>query len=248
MKRIITICSALILACIGLTGCGTNQSNHSAAKAENASLKAENSSLKKSESTKSTSIVGSYKDDQAGAAVTLNSDGTGRYVYADPTNSNTDDQLTWKKNSDNSYTINLKDSNVTSPLTGKLTGKKLTLSGDSNWNTETLSKTSRTLDLDKFLAENTKQSSQGASQAASNASTQKSNAGTNDNSSDHPRLSDGTDVYSLPLSDPRNPDGYKQGELMDIAGDPKYRNPDGSMNDEGRALSSSIEATFHQPE
>ena len=46
MKRIITICSALILACIGLTGCGTNQSNDTTTKAENSSLKAENSSLK----------------------------------------------------------------------------------------------------------------------------------------------------------------------------------------------------------
>lgn len=44
------------------------------------------------------------------------------------------------------------------------------------------------------------------------------------------------------------PDSYKQGELMDIAGDPKYQNPDGSMNEQGAALASSIEDTFHQPQ
>ena len=63
-----------------------------------------------------------------------------------------------------------------------------------------------------------------------------------------PHLADGTDVYDLPYSDPRNPDSYKQGELMDIAGDPKYQNPDGSMNEQGAALASSIEDTFHQPQ
>lgn len=63
-----------------------------------------------------------------------------------------------------------------------------------------------------------------------------------------PCLADGTDVYDLPYSDPRNPDSYKQGELMDIAGDPKYQNPDGSMNEQGAALASSIEDTFHQPQ
>lgn len=131
-KKII-LTSTILLACLVLAGCGNNQS----AKSDNSSLRAENSSLKNSENV---SIVGSYKDEQDGAAITLNSDGTGRYVYADPVNSDTDDQLTWKKDSDETYTITLQDSNVTSPLTGKLSGKMLTLSGDSNWNTETFRK------------------------------------------------------------------------------------------------------------
>lgn len=84
------------------------------------------------------------------------------------------------------------------------------------------------------------------SNANSTSSTAVSN--TNHSTNSDPKLADGTDVYSLPLSDPRNPDSYKQGELMDIAGDPKYHNPDGSMNAEGDALASSIEATFHQPQ
>lgn len=101
--------------------------------------------------TENESIVGSYKDDQDEAAITLNSDHTGRYVYADPVNSDTDDQLSWRKNSDGSYTITLQDANVTSPLVGKLDGNRLTLSGNSDWNTETFSKVKGNLDLDKFL-------------------------------------------------------------------------------------------------
>lgn len=85
--------------------------------------------------------------------------------------------------------------------------------------------------------QNTKQSS------AQQQTTQSSN-----NSNSDPHLADGTDVYDLPYSDPRNPDSYKQGELMDIAGDPKYQKPDGSMNEQGAALASSIEDTFHQPQ
>lgn len=150
MKRKIILTSTILLAGLALAGCGNNQSTNSSTKAENSSLKAENNSLKQSETG---NIVGSYKDDQDGAAITLNSDGTGRYVYADPVDSDTDDQLTWKKNSDGNYTIKLQDSNVTSPLTGKLDGNKLTLSGDANWNTETFTKVKGSLDLDKFLTD-----------------------------------------------------------------------------------------------
>lgn len=237
MKKKIILTSTILLASLALVGCSTNQS----AKSENSSLRAENSSLKKSENI---NIVGSYKDSQDGAAITLNSNGTGRYVYADPVNSDTDDQLTWKKSSDGSYEITLQDSNVTSPLTGKLSGKMLTLSGDSNWNTETFRKAKNNLDLDEFLAQSKSNKGSQTPQTANSSATNE----TSKSSGGHPRLADGTDVYSLPLSDPRNPDGYKQAELMDIAGDPKYHNPDGSMNAEGEALSSSIEATFHQPE
>ncbi|MFR0511456.1 hypothetical protein ACLUX4_09735, partial [Limosilactobacillus reuteri subsp. suis] len=81
MKRKIILTSTILLAGLALAGCGNNQSTNSSTKAENSSLKAENNSLKQSETG---NIVGSYKDDQDGAAITLNSDGTGRYVYADP--------------------------------------------------------------------------------------------------------------------------------------------------------------------
>ena len=85
-------------------------------------------------------------------------------------------------------------------------------------------------------------------QSSTNSASSTAVSNTNHSTNSDPKLADGTDVYSLPLSDPRNPDSYKQGELMDIAGDPKYHNPDGSMNAEGDALASSIEATFHQPQ
>lgn len=90
-------------------------------------------------------------------------------------------------------------------------------------------------------AQSNSQISQGTKQQAQD--TQTSNSSSND-----PHLADGTDVYDLPLSDPRNPDSYKQGELMDISGDPNYQNPDGSVNAAGQAKISSIEGTFHQPQ
>ena len=161
MKKIYTL-AGIVLAGMALTACGSG-SNENQAKT-NASLKAENASLKKDESV---SIVGSYKDNQDGAAITLNSDHTGRYVYADPVDSDTDDQLTWKKDSDGTYTINLQDSNVTGPLTGKLEGTKLILSGDSNWNTEEFVKVKGNLDLDKFLADKHGSSTSNSSNASS---------------------------------------------------------------------------------
>lgn len=92
----------------------------------------------------------------------------------------------------------------------------------------------------------TNQSNGQSQSSVQNSSTQSSQI-SNSNNGD-PHLADGTDVYDLPLSDPRNPDSYKQGELMDISGDPKYQNPDGSVNAEGSAKISSIESTFHQPQ
>ena len=89
---------------------------------------------------------------------------------------------------------------------------------------------------------------QASSQASSTQTSNASSTQASSQSNGDPHLADGTDVYDLPLSDPRNPDSYKQGELMDIAGDPKYQNPDGSMNSQGAALSDSIESTFHQPQ
>ncbi len=91
-------------------------------------------------------------------------------------------------------------------------------------------------------------SAQQSGQNTKQGSAQQQTTQSSNNSNSDPHLADGTDVYDLPYSDPRNPDSYKQGELMDIAGDPKYQNPDGSMNEQGAALASSIEDTFHQPQ
>lgn len=164
MKKIYTL-AGIVLAGMALTACGSG-SNENQAKT-NASLKAENASLKKDESV---SIVGSYKDNQDGAAITLNSDHTGRYVYADPVDSDTDDQLTWKKNSDGTYKITLQNSHVSSSLTGMLKGTKLTVFGDDNWETERFIRVKGKLNLDKFLANNQGSSSNNSQNSNSNNS------------------------------------------------------------------------------
>lgn len=167
LKRI-GMLTALLVVGVSLTACG-NSSTTSHRSEEDSSLQAENSSLKKEVHN---NVVGSYKDDKDGAAITLNSNGTGRYVYADPNNPDTDDQLTWKKDSDGSYTLNLQDSNVTSPLNAEMSGNSLILSGDSNWNTEKFNKVKGNLDLDKFLTiKHTESSSiNNSGNATSNAS------------------------------------------------------------------------------
>lgn len=143
-KSVITLVSVLALGGL-LAGCG-NQ--HSAAN------KNSSSAVKSSQvvNHKQKSIVGSFKDNKDGAAITLNSDGTGQYVYADSDNPDTNDQLTWKKDGAN-YTVTLKDSNVSGPLTAKLSGNQLTLSGSGDWNTETFTKAKDKLDLNQFLSE-----------------------------------------------------------------------------------------------
>lgn len=97
-------------------------------------------------------IVGAYRDDQDGAAIVLEENGTGRYVYADKHNPDTDDALTWKKQGDH-YLINLKDDDVTNPLTATLDQDKLVITGSNGWNTETFQRTTGSFDLQEFLAE-----------------------------------------------------------------------------------------------
>lgn len=108
-----------------------------------------------SSSEDSPQIIGSFRDDKDGAAIVFNENGTGRYVYADKENPNTDDTLTWRKQG-NKYLITLKDKDVTSPLTGNLDNDRLTISGEGNWNTEEFQRTDKNLDLDQFLNEMSK--------------------------------------------------------------------------------------------
>lgn len=183
MKKLFILASVLFVG-LTLTACGSNNSQDKT----NASLKAENSSLRKAENE---SIVGSYKDDQDGAAITLNSDHTGRYVYADYVDSDTDDQLTWKKDSNGTYTITLQDSNVTGSLTGKLEGTKLILSGDSNWNTEEFIKVKGNLDLDKFLADKHRSSNSNNS----NSNNSNSNSGNTNNGQETPLVKNGNTYW-----------------------------------------------------
>ncbi len=108
-----------------------------------------------SSSEESPQIIGSFRDDKDGAAIVFNENGTGRYVYADKENPNTDDTLTWRKQG-NKYLITLKDKDVTSPLTGTLDDDKLIVSGTGGWNTEEFQRTDKNLDLDQFLNEMSK--------------------------------------------------------------------------------------------
>ncbi|MCC4367783.1 lipocalin/fatty acid-binding family protein [Limosilactobacillus reuteri] len=112
----------------------------------------DNNVVKKSspQITKTVKVVGSYRDDQDGAAIVLNENGTGRYVYADKNNPDTDDSLTWRKDGER-YLINLEDRDVTNPLTAALDNNKLVITGSNGWNTETLQKVNEELNLQQFL-------------------------------------------------------------------------------------------------
>lgn len=100
--------------------------------------------------TKTAKIVGSYRDNQDGAAIVLNENGTGQYVYADKNNPDTDDSLTWRKEGEH-YLINLEDRDVTNPLTATLDNNKLVVTGSNGWNTETFQKVNEELNLQQFL-------------------------------------------------------------------------------------------------
>ena len=67
-----------------------------------------------------------------GAAIVLNENGTGRYVYADKNNPDTDDSLTWRKEGEH-YLINLEDHDVTNPLTATLDNNRLVITGSNGW-------------------------------------------------------------------------------------------------------------------
>ena len=95
---------------------------------------------------------GIWKDNDDGAALSFNSNGTGRYVYADPKNPDTDDHFTWDYIGDNQYRVKLEDPDVTGDVIATFhDGGTMTLSGDSDWNTETFEQASPSLNLDDFL-------------------------------------------------------------------------------------------------
>lgn len=105
-----------------------------------------------SQSSKKVDPEGMWKDESDGAALSFNSNGTGRYVYADPTNSDTDDHFTWDYVGGNEYKVKLDDPDVSGDLTATFHDDgTMTLSGGSDWNTETFRQASPNLDLDEFL-------------------------------------------------------------------------------------------------
>ncbi|MEK1478699.1 hypothetical protein HC005_10130, partial [Limosilactobacillus fermentum] len=98
-------------------------------------------------------IEGGYEDRDDGAALNINSDGTGRYVYYDTHNSNTDDTFTWSKAGKGKYKLNFDDDDITAPVIAKQgdNGTLILSSNDSNWNTEVFTKSNNKIDLDKYL-------------------------------------------------------------------------------------------------
>lgn len=132
----------VVLVASSLTACGAKQASQSSG-----------SSSAPTSQKMANGIVGSFQNAGKGSAINLYADGTGRYVYADPVNSDTDDQLTWHKTGDHEYTLKFADSDVTSPITAHLNGNQLTLTGDSNWSTDTMTRANSNLNLSKYLTD-----------------------------------------------------------------------------------------------
>ena len=137
---------ATSIIAIGLytSGCSSSSTSSNSSKSSSAQV----SSVKKEESH----IVGSYRDDADGAAITLNSDGTGTYVMANPTQADIHDQLTWKKEKNN-YIINLNDSNYDTPIDARLNEDNLSLVGNDEWPNQSFKRVHGDFDVDNFLKE-----------------------------------------------------------------------------------------------
>lgn len=141
-KKVILLATSVFTLSICVSGCG-NESN-----ANNKSSSSRISSVKKQEAQ----IIGSYRDDADGAAITLNSDGTGTYVMANPTQADIHDQLTWKKEKNN-YIINLNDSNYDTPIDARLNEDNLSLVGNDEWPNQSFKRVHGDFDVDNFLKE-----------------------------------------------------------------------------------------------
>lgn len=173
-KKIVGI-ATVMLAAATLAGC----SNEPKAKGpKTATVQSSEVVLKK----QTPSVVGTYSDNNDGAAILFRKDGTGRYVYRDSKNGNTDDQFTWKKKNSTTVEVTLNDDDVTNPLTAKFTKNKLILTGSGDWNTENFDRVmGKRLDLDDFLnegqsASSKSNSSESSSSESSSSSSEKSSS------------------------------------------------------------------------
>lgn len=120
------------------------------------SVQQKTSSSDSNSQNKTTDVEGTFVSWKYGAAITLNSDGTGRYVFADPVNSDTDDSITWKSVGKDRIEIDMHDDDISSSVIGKFSSndgiKQVVLtSTDPSWNTEDLQKTSSDMSLNEFL-------------------------------------------------------------------------------------------------
>ncbi|MHC5519862.1 hypothetical protein [Limosilactobacillus vaginalis] len=225
MKKTLTI-STVLLASFSLAACGNNNSQSKA----NSSLKAENSSLKASSSIKKEEAK--YNNSEYAIAAYLK-------FHEQDASDLQKSNIAWNQKG-NKYALTIND-NVT---TMTVNSKSIEVSGNDH---KTYTKEEllgiikkQRQDIDDLLASAQQENS--SSNNSQSTQTSKTNS-----SSNSPQSSQSDDSnYNLPLSDPRNPDGAKQAEMMSIAGDPQYRNtPDGSVNSQGQALMSSIRNTMH---
>lgn len=150
-KRIgILICLLVLIVFMGVLLYNQSTSNK---KVSSGSSSSTSSSSQQRVSQTFNKIEGGYEDRDDGAALNINSDGTGRYVYYDTHNSNTDDTFTWSKAGKGKYKLNFDDDDITAPVIAKQgdNGTLILSSNDSNWNTEVFTKSNNKIDLDKYL-------------------------------------------------------------------------------------------------
>lgn len=150
-KRIgILICLLVLIVFMGVLLYNQSTSNK---KVSSGSSSSPSSSSQQRVSQTFNKIEGGYEDRDDGAALNINSDGTGRYVYYDTHNSNTDDTFTWSKAGKGKYKLNFDDDDITAPVIAKQgdNGTLILSSNDSNWNTEVFTKSNNKIDLDKYL-------------------------------------------------------------------------------------------------
>lgn len=150
-KRIgILICLLVLIVFMGILLYNQSTSNK---KVSSTSSSSTSSSSQQRVSQTFNKIEGGYEDKDDGAALNINSDGTGRYVYYDTHNSNTDDTFTWSKVGNGKYKLNFDDDDITAPVIAKQgdNGTLILSSNDSNWDTEVFAKSKNKIDLDKYL-------------------------------------------------------------------------------------------------
>lgn len=142
ISRATLVIASLVAVGLCTSGCNNENTNNSK------NNRSQTTAVKKQEAQ----IVGSYRDEADGAAITLNSDGTGTYVMANPTKADIHDQLTWKKEKNN-YIINLNDSNYDTPINAQLNEDNLSLAGDEQWPRQSFRRVRGEFNVDDFLTE-----------------------------------------------------------------------------------------------
>lgn len=247
LKKTILL-SALLLASLSLAACGRTSNNSQQAKI-NSSLRAENSSLKAESNNRASQKQTKYNDSEYAFAAYLKLQNQSASDIQE-----NDSNMTWQQQRNRytigfgghttSMTVNKDDVTVTyDDVEGDHMGNG---NGHRTYSKSELAKLikeqKQTID-DILSAQRQDQGSQQNQSSQQSTQTSKANATSSNSGSGQ---SSNSARYDLPQGDPRNPDGAKQAQIMSIAGDPQYRNtPDGSVNEQGRAMMSSIRGTMH---